>query len=163
MVAEGAEVVIEEEGAVLKGQAVAVVLCVEVLLVREQLALAAGDGDAVSGQCGIRQAGEPPSADGLVEREVDVQAPRDARAYQKVATEAEGCHGGEDRFDAAVIGMVGATGIDIDEQVVGELAEAFAEDEMSSVVGLDGFEREGDFLAAVVDGGFPAMLVEHDG
>ena len=58
--------------------------------------------------------------------------------------------------------MVGATCIDIDEQVVGEFAEAFTEDDVSSVVGLDGFEVEGDFLAGVVNGGLPTVLIEED-
>ena len=31
---------------------------------------------------------------------------------------------------------------------------------MSSVVGLDGFEGERDFLAGIVDGCFPAVLIE---
>ena len=59
--------------------------------------------------------------------------------------------------------MVGTTCIDIDEQVVSEFAEAFTENDMSSVVGLDSSKIEGDFFASVVDGSFPAMLIEHDG
>ena len=59
--------------------------------------------------------------------------------------------------------MEGAIDIDIDEQIVCELAEALAEDEAAPVVGFDGAEDEGHLFTGVVDDGLPAALILDDG
>ena len=92
-----------------------------------------------------------------------METARGARADDEVATEAKAFHRSEDSLVALVARMEGAVEVDVDEQVVGEVTEAFADDMAASVVGLDGAEGEGDFLLTVTLNGFPAAAGEDDG
>ena len=85
-----------------------------------------------------------------------MDAARGARADEQVAAEAEGLHRLQYGLDTAIARMEGAIDIDIEHQVVSELAEALAEEEAAPVVGLDSAEGEGHLLTGRADGGFPA-------
>lgn len=92
-----------------------------------------------------------------------MEAARGARADDEVATEAEALHRGEDSLVALVAGMEGAVEVDVNQQVVGEVTKALADNVAASVVGLDGAEGEGDFLLTIALNGFPAAVGEDDG
>ena len=58
--------------------------------------------------------------------------------------------------------MEGAVEVDVNQQVVGEVTEAFADDVAAPVVGLDGAEGEGHLLLTIALNGFPAAVGEDD-
>ena len=59
--------------------------------------------------------------------------------------------------------MEGAVDVDINQQIVRQLAEALAKDVVAPVVRLDGAENERHFLARGIDDGDPAIVRFDDG
>ena len=91
-----------------------------------------------------------------------MDAARCAGADDEVPAEAETFHHFKDGAVTLVARMEGAIDIDINEQIVGELAEAFADNVAASVARFDRAEGQGHlFLAGAFDG-FPACLSEYD-
>ena len=77
---------------------------------------------------------ELPRVDRFGQREIEMDAARGARADDEIATEAEAFQYLQDGLEAAVIGMEDTVDIDVEHQIVCELAEALAEEDAASVV-----------------------------
>ncbi len=104
--------------------------------------------DAISGEGAVSGAGEFPGADGLRQGEVDMDTARGARADDEVSAEAETFHRIQDGPVALMLRMEGAIDVNINEQIVSELAEALADDVAASVGRLNRAQGKGYLLLA---------------